>query len=36
MRCLILGAGGFIGKNLFEMIINRQQDELVLFDKDTI
>ncbi|MCM1251259.1 MAG: NAD-dependent epimerase/dehydratase family protein [Clostridium sp.] len=36
MRCLILGAGGFIGRNLVEMAFDRSYDEFILFDKDKI
>ncbi|EOS29456.1 hypothetical protein C807_02842 [Lachnospiraceae bacterium 28-4] len=36
MRCLILGAGGFIGRNLTEMLLDKSRNELVLFDKNVI
>lgn len=36
MRCLILGADGFIGRNLTEILLDKSQNELVLFDKNAI
>ena len=33
MKHLVLGASGFIGRNLIESILNNSQDELILFDK---
>lgn len=36
MKCLVLGAGGFIGRNLVEMALNGSQDEFILFDKEKI
>lgn len=36
MKCLILGAGGFIGRNLLEMALNRSHDEFILFDRENM
>ena len=36
MKCLILGANGFIGRNLVEMLLGQSEDELFLYDKDEI
>ena len=33
MRILILGAAGFIGRNLVENLIGNMEHELYLFDK---
>lgn len=33
MKCLILGANGFIGRNIVERLLDDSEDDLILFDK---
>ena len=36
MKCLILGANGFIGRNLVETLLEKGKEELTLFDREDI